>query len=211
MPAELARETIALARDASGVVVVANPLTNLWLQDRAGQSEAVGAPIPPGPRTPQWRGLTLLKEFKAAGVTVALGGDNVRDWWFNYGDNDPLEAFRVGVLAGQLDKPQGALGDWATATTCVPMEAFGRPFCELAGDAGIGQGLKADLLIFGARRFSELLARPQADRVVLRSIVAADEPGQLWLVDPELPDYSELDDLVSKRTAVDADLRLPGR
>jgi len=66
-------------------------------------------------------------------------------------------------------------------------------------------------VIFGARRFSELLARPQADRLVLRSGVGGEGAGRLWLVDPELPDYAELDDLVERRVQVDQGLRLPGR
>jgi cytosine deaminase len=60
-------------------------------------------------------------------------------------------------------------------------------------DAGkIGEGLAADLVIFKARNFSELLSRPQSDRVVLR----AGKP-----IDTTLPEYSELDDLIfSKQT-----------
>jgi len=215
LPPERAREAIRLARAATRVVVVANPLTNLWLQGRPGTSGDVGAPVPAGPRTPQWRGLTSLQEFRAEGVAVALGGDNVRDWWFNYGDGDPLEVFRVGVLVGHLDKPHGALADWSAATTRAPLQALGAPFRERAlgpaGDLGIGEGLSADFVIFGARRFSELLARPQADRLVLRSSISPPDSGQLWLVDPELPDYAELDDLVERPTCVDQELRLPGR
>jgi hypothetical protein len=41
-----------------------------------------------------------------------------------------------------------------------------------------------------ARRFSELLARPQTDRVVIR--------GGVTKEDTELPAYSELDDLVDR-------------
>jgi cytosine deaminase len=51
----------------------------------------------------------------------------------------------------------------------------------------IGAGQTADLVLFGARSWTELLARPQADRTVLRS-------GQA--IDRTLPDYRELDDLM---------------
>jgi cytosine deaminase len=44
-------------------------------------------------------------------------------------------------------------------------------------------------VLFGARDFSELLARPQADRRVLRAGVP---------IDTTLPDYRELDDLVRR-------------
>ncbi|MEX0852366.1 MAG: cytosine deaminase, partial [Bauldia sp.] len=48
-------------------------------------------------------------------------------------------------------------------------------------------GAPADLVLFRARSFTELLARPQADRTVLRSGKA---------IDRRLPDYRELDDLM---------------
>ena len=51
----------------------------------------------------------------------------------------------------------------------------------------IEPGAPADLLLFRARGMTELLSRPQADRVVLRNGVA---------IDTTLPDYRELDDLM---------------
>ena len=54
-------------------------------------------------------------------------------------------------------------------------------------DAGrIGGGLPADLVLFEGRTWSELLSRPQANRVVLRNGRA---------IERRLPDYRELDDL----------------
>jgi cytosine/creatinine deaminase len=51
-------------------------------------------------------------------------------------------------------------------------------------------GAPADLVIFKARSWTELFARPQSDRIVLR---------QGRQIDRTLPDYAELDDLM--RTA----------
>jgi len=51
----------------------------------------------------------------------------------------------------------------------------------------IGVGLPADLILFKARNFSELLSRSQRDRTVLR---------QGKEIDTTLPDYRELDDLL---------------
>jgi cytosine deaminase len=48
----------------------------------------------------------------------------------------------------------------------------------------ISIGSAADLIIFKARYFSELLSRPQSDRHILRD--------GIW-IDTTLPDYSELD------------------
>ena len=64
----------------------------------------------------------------------------------------------------------------------APAEIIGRP------DRGvIAAGGPADLVLFRARSFTELLARPQADRTVLR----AGKP-----IDRTLPDYRELDDIM---------------
>ena len=50
--------------------------------------------------------------------------------------------------------------------------------------AGTAPGLPADLVLFGARGMTELLSRPQSDRVVLRR-------GRV--VRTTLPDWRELD------------------
>ncbi len=49
-------------------------------------------------------------------------------------------------------------------------------------------GAPADLVIFRARSWTELLSRPQSDRVVMRAGKA---------IDTALPDYRELDDLMT--------------
>jgi cytosine deaminase len=53
--------------------------------------------------------------------------------------------------------------------------------------AQLAVGASADLLAFRARNWTELLARPQSDRIVLRNGTA---------IDTTLPDYRELDDLM---------------
>jgi len=71
--------------------------------------------------------------------------------------------------------------NWLGAVGAVPAAAM-----RLSGRGGIGQCMPADLLLFRARAMSELHARPQADRIVLRAGRA---------IDTVLPDYRELDDL----------------
>jgi hypothetical protein len=46
---------------------VSLPTVNMYLQDREA-----------GPRTPRWRGVTVLHEMKARGLRVAVAGDNCR-------------------------------------------------------------------------------------------------------------------------------------
>jgi cytosine deaminase len=151
----------------AGLAIVSLPLTNLFLQD-----------CQPG-RTPRWRGVTLLHELAARDVAVAVGGDNCRDPFYAFGDHDMLEVFREAVRIAHLDRPYGR---WPRAVTTTPARIM-----RLAETGAIAAGRAADLVLFGARDFSELLARPQADRRVLR----AGAP-----IDTTLPDYRELDDLV---------------
>ena len=90
-------DTIAKLRDAN-IAVVSLPLCNMYLQDRhAG-------------RTPRWRGVTPLKEMRAAGVAVAVASDNTRDPFYAYGDLDLVEVFRESVRIVQLDHP---IAGWA--------------------------------------------------------------------------------------------------
>jgi cytosine deaminase len=150
-------------------------MCNMYLQDR----------VPPGEpeRTPRWRGVTLVRELAAHGVPVAVASDNTRDPFYAYGDLDMVEVFREAVRILHLDHP---LAGWARVVTRAPAEIIGRP------DRGvIGAGAPADLVLFTARNFSELLSRPQSDRTVLRSGKA---------IDRTLPDYRELDDMMETAT-----------
>jgi cytosine/creatinine deaminase len=155
--------------ERAGLAIVTLPLTNLFLQD-----------CRPG-RTPRWRGVTLVHELDARGIAVAVGGDNCRDPFYAFGDHDMLEVFREAVRIAHLDRPYGR---WPRAVTTTPARLM-----RLGDDGEIGVGRPADLVLFGARDFSELLARPQADRRVLRAGVP---------IDTTLPDYRELDDLVRR-------------
>jgi cytosine/creatinine deaminase len=133
----------------AGIAVVSLPMCNLYLQDRA-----------PG-RTPRRRGVTLLQELAARGVCVALASDNCRDPFFAYGDHDLIEVLREAVRIAQLDRPVGA---WPAAVTRTPADVM-----RLAGAGRIRVGAAADLVLFKARHYGELLSRPQADRIVLRA------------------------------------------
>lgn len=148
----------------AGIGVVSLPMCNLYLQDRAAG------------RTPRRRGVTLLHELAAAGVPVVLASDNCRDPFYAFGDHDLLEVFREGVRIAHLDHP---VGFWPRAVTTAPADWMG---LERAGR--IAPGGPADLVIFEGRRWSEVLARPESGRIVLRS-------GRP--IDRRLPAYAELD------------------
>jgi cytosine/creatinine deaminase len=166
--------------------VVSNPLTNLGLQDRKGSKPPHSLEIPSDiARTPQWRGLTLLQELRQAGVTVACASDNVRDHWHPYGDFDMLSVWAQGQAMGHLDTAPSE-GYWADICTTAPAKAMGLSSSLLA------PGEPADLVLFpSARRASELFARPQTDRIVLRR-------GRVQTT--LLPEFSELDDIIAVKT-----------
>jgi len=164
-------ESLALCAEAK-LAIVTLPMINLHLQDRGAT------------RTPRWRGVTLVHEIAARGIPVAIASDNCRDPFFTFGDHDMLEVYSQAVRIGHLDVPFGV---WPAAVTAMPAALM-----KLAQPARIAVGAAADLVLFRARTMSELLARPQADRVVLR----AGRP-----IDTALPDYRELDDLFKPSTS----------
>jgi cytosine deaminase len=162
---EAVAETVKLCAEA-GIAVVSLPMCNMYLQGRATG------------RTPRWRGVTTLHEMRAAGMKVAVGGDNVRDPFYAYGDHDMVETFVQAVRILQLDHP---LDGWALAATATPAGIMG-----LANAGRIAKGGPADLIVFKARSWSEFLSRAQADRAVIRGGKA---------IDTNPPDFAELDAL----------------
>ena len=160
-----AMSTLDLVAKA-GMKVVSLPMCNLYLQDRV-----------PG-RTPRGRGVTLVHEMKARGIPVSFASDNTRDPFYAYGDLDMLEVLRQATRIAHLDHTET---DWLKSVTSTPAES-----CGFAAP-GLEIGDPADLIVFRAREWTELFARPQMDRIVLRA-------GQA--IDRTLPDYSELDHLM---------------
>jgi cytosine deaminase len=165
MPEAEAMETLDLVARA-GLNVVSLPMCNLYLQDRQAG------------RTPRSRGITLVHEMKARGINVSFASDNTRDPFYAYGDMDMLEVMREATRIAHLDHSDA---DWVQAFLGNPSQACGFAAPSLA------VGAPADLVIFRARTWSELFARPQSDRIVLRGGLA---------IDRTLPDYSELDPLM---------------
>ncbi|NJN85687.1 MAG: cytosine deaminase [Leptolyngbyaceae cyanobacterium SL_7_1] len=173
-------KTIQAVKQAR-IGIVSLPLCNLYLQGRNPiDGQRLVESIAPR-QTPRWRGVTLLHELKHYGVAVAIASDNCRDPFHAYGDHDGLEVYSQSVRIAQLDAPHG---DWCRAITTTPADLMRLPTL-----GRIGVGLPADLIVFKARYFSELLSRPQSDRIVLRQGKA---------IDTTLPDYTELDDLITR-------------
>lgn len=152
----------------AGVAVVSLPMCNLYLQDRRHDAT-----------TPRWRGVTLLHEMKARGIPVAVASDNTRDPFYAYGDLDMLETYRMATRILHLDHP---VADWPKAVTATPADIM-----RLDGRGRLEAGGAADFVVFQGRSWTELLSRPESNRVVVRS-------GQP--IDAQVPDYAELDGLM---------------
>lgn len=165
---EHARRTIAMVTEAN-LKIVSLPLVNQYLQGRLLEM------------TPRWRGVTQLRELKSAGVAVSLASDNCRDPYNPFGDLDLLEVFAAGVKIGHLDV---AMSEWATAVTTTPASVIGASHI-----APFKPGVAANFQIFNGRSFSELLARRQADRLVVRNGAP---------IDTTLPDYRDLDTIIER-------------
>ncbi|WFP60288.1 cytosine deaminase [Mesorhizobium sp. WSM4904] len=152
----------------AGLAVVSLPMCNLYLQDRRGNNT-----------TPRWRGVTLLHEMKARDIKVAVASDNTRDPFYAYGDLDMLEVYRMATRILHFDHP---VGDWPKAIAATPAEVM-----RLDGAGTLAAGGSADFVVFKGRSWTELLSRPESDRIVVRDGRA---------IERQLPDYAELDELM---------------
>ncbi len=139
---------IALVREA-GIAIVTLPTVNLYLQDRVSG------------HTPRWRGVTPVHELRAAGIRVAVAGDNCRDPFYAYGDHDMLDTFRQGVRILHLDHP---FGDAVALAGPAPADISG-----LGGAGRLIAGGPADFIVMNARSMDQVIARPQSDRIVVRN------------------------------------------
>ncbi|UDL89900.1 cytosine deaminase [Mesorhizobium sp. PAMC28654] len=154
----------------AGLAVVSLPMCNLYLQDRRADRT-----------TPRWRGVTLLHEMEARGIPVAVASDNTRDPFHAYGDLDMLEVYRMATRILHFDHP---VADWPQAVTATPARVM-----RLDGVGTLAVGGPADFILFKGRSWTELLSRPESDRIVVRDGRA---------IERQLPDYAELDELMVK-------------
>jgi len=161
-PEEQADRTLDLLAEAE-VAVVTLPTVNLYLQDRVSG------------RTPRWRGVTLVHEMRRRGIAVAVAGDNCRDCFHAYGDHDMVDNFRQAVRILHLDHP---LTDAPALVGPAPAQ-----IAKLKEHGRLAVGCPARVIVFNARSLSEIVSRPQTDRIVI-------DNGRRSGARP--PDYSEL-------------------
>ncbi|MBP2437284.1 amidohydrolase family protein [Microbacterium amylolyticum] len=128
---------------AAGIGVVANPITNLYLQ---GWESDVATP----------RGIAPVNRLRAAGVLTAAGGDNVRDPFNPMGRADALETAMLLVTACHVPIDDA----WAAVSTDA-RRVMGLPA------AGTEVGMRADLIGIRAASLADALATAPADRFVI--------------------------------------------
>jgi cytosine/creatinine deaminase len=139
-------ERLAERLAAAGVMVVSLPRTNLWLLDRrAGQ-------------TPRLRPQAPIRQLQRAGVTVAVGGDNVQDPWYPGGDYDPIDLLRLCCSASHLEPWQ--------RQGITPFTSAAARLLGLSWDGVLRPGCPADLLLLEVDSWTSLLARPPRRRVL---------------------------------------------
>ena len=126
--------------------VVALPRTNQYL---LGRQEGC---------TPLQRPLAPIRQLQAAGVTVAVAGDNVQDPWFPGGDFDPLALLRDSL-------PMSHLLPWQRCGL-APFTTAAARLLQLPWDGVLRLGGTADLMVLQAETWSDLLVRPPQRRVL---------------------------------------------
>jgi cytosine deaminase len=139
------QRSVAAQLAAAGIAVVALPQTNLFLQ---GRDHPVAMP----------RGLTAIGPLRAAGVTVAAGGDNLRDPFNPVGRGDALEVAALMVTAGHLDP-----GEAIMSVTGAPRKVLGLP------PVRISPGSPADLVAIKAADVLEALSAAPVHRIVWKA------------------------------------------
>ncbi|MEM6848889.1 MAG: cytosine deaminase [Pseudomonadota bacterium] len=146
----------------AGVAAIPNPLINITLQGRQDTY-------------PKRRGQTRVPELRAAGITVAMGQDCVRDPWYSLGSGDLLDVAHMGLHVALMTDPDGMRAAFEMVTT-APAEVLGVDF-------GIVPGKRASLVVLDAADpIDAIRLRPARLAVVSNGkVVARTKPAQTVL------------------------------
>lgn len=157
-------EQVVAGCAAEGITVVSNPVTNLVIQGR-------------GDRGLIRRGTTRVGEFLDAGANVAFGQDCVADGFYPFGRGSMLEVALISAHAAHL-ATAAELRVALDAVTTAPAKAW-----RLGGSYGVQPGARADLQVYTASSWSEVLRLQQAPTHVVHGgrVVATTEVRQCLL------------------------------
>lgn len=140
---ETTRDELIRAVTRAGIGIIANPITNLYLQ---GWDDPVSTP----------RGITAARALLDAGARFAAGADNVRDPFNPLGRSDALETVMLLVTAGHLtiDEAYAAVSSGARDVMSLPV-------------AGATVGARAEFLAIRGTSLADVTANAPADRFVI--------------------------------------------
>ncbi len=145
------------------VKVIALPLTNAWL---LGQNQLC---------TPSKRPLAPIKQLQRAGVTVAVGGDNVQDPWFPLGNLDPISLMSFALPLAQL-APWYRMG-------LAPFTTASANVMGLTWDGVLRVNAPADLMLIEASSWPEALTNFYSRKILVKGT---------WLDQIQLGQYLSL-------------------
>jgi cytosine/creatinine deaminase len=138
----------------TGVSVITNPATNLFLQGR-------------GDHEPRRRGIPRIKEIIGAGVRLAAGQDCVEDAFYPFGACDQLQVALILCHAAQLTTPD-EIGQALSAVRTAAAALVG------IRDYGLRSGARADIVVIDADDIRDALRRlPPRTLVVHRGRIVA--------------------------------------
>ena len=144
---DYANHVIDLVAEAR-IHIITNPATNLMLQGRNDTH-------------PKRRGITRVKELLAKGINISFGQDNLRDMFYPFGHDDPLELAFLLAHAAHMSQP-----DEIDAV-------FGMPTSNAArvlglSDYGTDPGCAGDLVILDAHSPIEAITHKSDRLYVIR-------------------------------------------
>ena len=136
------RETVDKVSRA-GISVVALPQTNLFLQARGNDTQAM-------------RGIAPTRLLRESGVNVAAGADNLQDPFNPMGRADPLETANLMVLAAH-----------ETPIAALDLVSTGASRAVRSPERNLLPGTRADFVAVRATSVRESIAMGPPDRIVV--------------------------------------------
>ncbi|MBT5944571.1 MAG: amidohydrolase family protein [Rhodospirillaceae bacterium] len=147
----------------AGIHMITNPATNLMLQGREDSH-------------PKRRGITRVKELLDRGVNVAFGQDNLRDMFYPFGRDDPLELGFLLAHAAHMSQPDEIEAVF-NMTTDSAAKVLGLT------DYGTTPGCVGDLVILDAKSPLEAIVdKPDRRYVIRRGRVVAETETRRTIV-----------------------------
>tara|TARA_Y100001968_G_scaffold42730_2_gene32808 strand:+ start:4038 stop:5306 length:1269 start_codon:yes stop_codon:yes gene_type:complete len=127
--------------------VIAMPFTNSWLLGRKERETPIKRPLAP------------IRQLQQAGVVVGVGGDNIQDPWFPFGNLDPISLMAFAMPLTQL-APWERLG-------LAPFTTSAATLMELEWDGTIQVGSPSDFILLDASSWTEALSTFPSRQIII--------------------------------------------